>query len=612
MTYDFLSANTGITTISAANPNLDGSGSMQLVLTAAGNGTIIKSVTIKAVNPVLTGVVRLFVGPKVGDPYLYREVTIPEYPTLSATPIPAPVLLTYEVVLDGGLILQADDGLFASTQNAEVFNIIAEGLDRTYPDPLPPTCCSFKQVSANTGVGTISTANPNTDGSGTIVTIFTAGALANGSVVKTITIKALQNTHEGAVRLFISPDGGATWVLLREVWIPQTTQSDFEPSYKQVIETDLDLQAGYLLGAATQNAEGFAITAEGTDWEYVLPAAGILSRTLTIDHTQCGSSDSTDFPVLVSLSNATLKTTANGGHVANSNGYDIQFFADSGETTLLNWEVEFYDGAAGTLIAWVKIPTVSHTADTVFYMQYGDVSITTFQGGSLGSAWTNDYTMVQHLPDGTTLSASDSTSNGNDGTITGATATTGKIDGGAAFNGTSDTIVCGDTNLPAGSSAFTVSAWLYMPSLPPTNAVWPVVAWGLQATNDGHGIMVHNSAGTTSLVFLLWNNDLGYTWTPTANTWYKVTATYDGTTAVLFLNGAQVASDTRTISATATSVYIGWYTGGVVTYYSPINVDEVTISSATRSSDWILTEYNNQNDPGNIGTAGFLTVGTEY
>ena len=230
----------------------------------------------------------------------------------------------------------------------------------------------------------------------------------------------------------------------------------------------------------------------------------------------------------------------------------------------------------------------------------------------MGSAWTNDYTMVQHLPDGTTLSASDSTSNGNDGTITGATATTGKIDGGAAFNGTSDTIVCGDTNLPAGSSAFTVSAWLYMPSLPPTNAVWPVVAWGLQANNDGHGIMVHDTGGTTSLVFLLWNNDLGYTWSPAANTWYKATATYDGTTAVLFLNGAQVASAPRSISATATNVDIGWYTGGAATYYSAINVDEITIGSSNRSADWILTEYNNQNDPGNVGIPGFLTVGNEY
>ena len=77
MTYNVLTANTGIATISAANPNLDGSGSVQLVLTAADNGTLVKSVIIKAVNPVLTGMVRLFIRPSGGSLELYKEVPIP-------------------------------------------------------------------------------------------------------------------------------------------------------------------------------------------------------------------------------------------------------------------------------------------------------------------------------------------------------------------------------------------------------------------------------------------------------------------------------------------------------------------------------------------------------
>ena len=35
---------------------------------------------------------------------------------------------------------------------------------------------------------------------------------------------------------------------------------------------------------------------------------------------------------------------------------DIGFYADSGGTTKLKWEVEKYDGTTGNLIAWVKIP----------------------------------------------------------------------------------------------------------------------------------------------------------------------------------------------------------------------------------------------------------------
>ena len=101
-------------------------------------------------------------------------------------------------------------------------------------------------------------------------------------------------------------------------------------------------------------------------------------RSLTIDHTKVPSTQS-NFTVLVSLTDPALKTVANGGHVANANGYDIGFYADSGGTTKLKWEVEKYDGTTGNLIAWVKIPSVSSSTDTVFYLMYGDSSINTDQ-----------------------------------------------------------------------------------------------------------------------------------------------------------------------------------------------------------------------------------------
>jgi hypothetical protein len=39
--------------------------------------------------------------------------------------------------------------------------------------------------------------------------------------------------------------------------------------------------------------------------------------------------------------------------------------------------------------------------------------------------------------------------------------------------------------------------------------------------------------------------------------------------------------------------------------------DYITVSTVTRSASWILTEYNNTNSPGNIGSASFYTVGSE-
>src|SRR4029077_23347 len=88
------------------------------------------------------------------------------------------------------------------------------------------------------------------------------------------------------------------------------------------------------------------------------PPGNRCHRQMTINHTKVPSTQS-NFTVLVNVTDPALKTVANGGHVANANGYDIGFYADSGGTTKLKWEVEKYNGTTGNLIAWVKIPSVS-------------------------------------------------------------------------------------------------------------------------------------------------------------------------------------------------------------------------------------------------------------
>src|SRR4029079_19487769 len=182
-------------------------------------------------------------------------------------------------------------------------------------------------------------------------------------------------------------------------------------------------------------------------------------RPMTIDHTKVPSTQS-NFTVLVSLTDPALKTVANGGHVANANGFDIGFYADSGGTIKLKWEVEKYDGTTGNLIAWVKIPSVSSTTDTVFYLMYGDSSINTNQSDP-PNTWDSSFKAVWHLGNGSTLSLSDSTSNANNLANVGATAaTTGKISGGAGpFNGTSQCLkTVNSINL--GTNKVTLSAWV--------------------------------------------------------------------------------------------------------------------------------------------------------
>ena len=559
--------------------------------------------------PVTEGMVRLFIhhDDKTNPlTLLFKEVPVSTTPLADVVPVPTPKYTMYEIVFTGSLKLLAGDKLYASTQNEEDFIVIAEGVDWSYPATLPSDCCNFEQRVAATGVGIVSEANPDLDGSGRIVNLFTASSSAKGAIINTITIKALGCVHEGTIRLFLSNDD-SDWFLIREISIPQTVQSGFDPSFKAVLPMEFYLQAGYSIGAATENAESFAITVEALDWLY--PGI-VFSRTITIDHTQCGSSDSSSFPVLVSISDATLKTTANGGHVANTNGFDILFFADSGLTTLLNWEVEFYDGVAGTLIAWVNIPTVSSSADTVFYMQYGNTSVTTFRGGAVGSVWDTDYITVWHLADGTTLNTNDSTSNGVTGTINGSpTPVAGQIDGGLHFADKTQFLVGANTqNAPH----TTVSLWVNVAAI--------VNGGSFTTFNQPPGTHDHllSLDGTTgNPLFYIFSGGAVIVVSPASlstGVWHYLVGTADGTNVKLYVDGTlmgTLAGGDAFSGYTDPSIYLGGDDGTGSTPSIDFDADELRYSKTARTADWILTEYNNQNNPGNISDPQFLTYGPE-
>ena len=121
------------------------------------------------------------------------------------------------------------------------------------------------KYTANTGMGLISAANANLDGSGTVVTILTAAS--NGTVIKTVIVKATQSTTRGMVRLFVY-DGSSAKTLIKEIHVPSTTASSIDHSFVTRVPLNLNLKSGYVLLAATQNAESFQVIAEGLDWAY--------------------------------------------------------------------------------------------------------------------------------------------------------------------------------------------------------------------------------------------------------------------------------------------------------------------------------------------------------
>lgn len=116
------------------------------------------------------------------------------------------------------------------------------------------------------GLGQVSAANTNRDGTGTLVSILTGGA--NGTRIHKIIVYATVTTTAGMVRLFIT--GGGNTRLWREVAIPALTVSATVMAHSEIVELfgegALHLPSTYILKASTHNAEAINVIAEGGDY----------------------------------------------------------------------------------------------------------------------------------------------------------------------------------------------------------------------------------------------------------------------------------------------------------------------------------------------------------
>ncbi len=352
-------------------------------------------------------------------------------------------------------------------------------------------------------------------------------------------------------------------------------------------------------------------------------------RTLTIDHTKCGASDSSHFPVLVSISHATLKTVGNGGHIGHTTNQsspsvtmpaDLIFSADSAGATKYPWEVASYDGTNGVLVAWVKIPTVSHTTDTVFYLLYGDSAVSTAQNtGTLApsNVWDSNHSGVWHYHDGTTLSTVDSTSNANTETSHSGTAASGKIDGAIAFNGSQNLIYPDSASLRVGT-ALTIELWVYANDAGSTH----LVILDKRSSGGGNGYFLGFNGSAYNVEYYLKGtvnaNDSYWTRGPfPTGAWHHLVATYASPNMLVYLDGSPLgctfacyAVDLGNMDDAAAPLRIADLQGGSGLGMNG-KVDELRISNIARPAAWILTEYNNQSAPGNIGADNFLKYGAE-
>ncbi|NHI88720.1 MAG: DUF2341 domain-containing protein [Candidatus Thorarchaeota archaeon] len=325
-----------------------------------------------------------------------------------------------------------------------------------------------------------------------------------------------------------------------------------------------------------------------------------------------------NFPVLVDIYDTDLRTDVR------ADGRDIAFTI--GEKTLSH-EIELFDQTYNLthahLVAWVNVPVLSGSTDTVISMYYGNPLAPIVYDS--GPVWDSGYLGVWHLSEsGTGLLGEyrDSSQYKNDGqggdgdSLFVPTQTVGKIGAGQEFNnldGYYDFIDCGDSPLwDIDGYQITLEAWIQHDITPNTH-VYGIM--NHKGWYDGYALYINYGGGSTikptfslpgDTHQLVGANDV------TGGSWHQIVATYDGSLMRIYVDGVQdpnVLTKTNAIepSSFEKDFWIGQGDQPQNKTWSAEwdgQIDEVRVSDVTRSAGWIQTQFSNQYNPSNFYSIG--------
>lgn len=336
---------------------------------------------------------------------------------------------------------------------------------------------------------------------------------------------------------------------------------------------------------------------------------------LVIQHGQVPANQ-TAFPVLITNASGCLPAemvTLSGPNAAQSDGGDIRFSSDLAGTSQLACEIVVWtqNATSSAAVAEIWVPVSVLTAsDVTIYVWYnaGGGLSQPAANASFGSqaVWDANYCAVYHCQDGTTIAGTDSTSKGNnfDHYNGSPTASAGKIDGAITVSGSNSIIIKTlAVSYPGGASAQTCECWINPSSL--SAGYGFAVAYGdVSAAFKGVFIGKHGSDGIIGIQ----SNFFTVTSAWATSTWYHVVFTYDGIQGRAYINGSLTAGPTtQTANITNNLSNHSWIGDDGFAEYFAGTVDEYRVSTTNRSTNWITTQYNNQNSPGSFilaGTAG--------
>jgi hypothetical protein len=337
-------------------------------------------------------------------------------------------------------------------------------------------------------------------------------------------------------------------------------------------------------------------------------------KEITIDH-QKVSEDLSNFPLLISIYDSDLHTDVQ------ADGDDIAFCND---TDWLDYEIELFDqdysGTQAHLVAWVNLPSLSGSVNTTIYMYYGNSTMQSQQNPT--NTWSTNYKGIWHL----SSTFLDSTANDNDGTNYQSDDVSSKIGNSRDYDGVDDY-----TNMGSGTSidnlfngGATISAWINPEGWGGHQYGRILAKSATTSGTDGWVLCVDGEASPAANHHLLFFHgfDLptdyrGLWYTPEDSIslyqWQHVVVTYDSSSdsnvPSIYVNSISQTPLTPEpspsgdpVDDSSQSLYVGNYAGGDRAFNGVI--DEVRVSTGIKSSGWIQTEFNNQDNPNSFYSIG--------
>ena len=342
-------------------------------------------------------------------------------------------------------------------------------------------------------------------------------------------------------------------------------------------------------------ANGYAESAI-TSRKYIKLIQIIYRKKITIDHKKVDD-NLTDFPVLISIRDENLVS------LAKEDGSDIYFTSSDG-TTRLKREIEDYNSETGTLVAWVKIPELSSTADTNFYMYFGDK---TESNSNDKDVWNSDYNAVYHMNDKTNSTMLDSTAFENDVTKKGANEPNqiiGKIGYAQDFDGTDDYAV-----MKNAVEVVSVSFWIN--GIEGISGADYII--GGEGNEDGGFRYLDNDSSWlmyygTGYKSLVWNHGGNETGWHLINIERSITDIRDFN---VYVDGENIGITTANTTIPA-KIYFNQIGRRYMLYNLDGVLDEIQYRNKNKSAEWIKTEYNNQSSPETFYNIGNLEELQDY